>query len=207
MKEIAINELKAIRNKEGLVLQGCGGDADRWIAGINEILTEEGILRNGSLFASDEISRFENDGLTCLLFDMENAELDMGRFAMWRLANRSVYGATWFSDYMQNRFGIDITAVPKDEQEQERFKPDCALIGEDGNVYNLTGLASRTLEEHGMRKEATEICERITHCKSYEEALCTLGEYANITSAYDEVEIEDDTYEMEPADGIGGMEM
>lgn len=28
--------------------------------------------------------------------------------------------------------------------ENERNKPDCPLIGQDGNVFNLIGMASRT---------------------------------------------------------------
>lgn len=37
-------------------------------------------------------------------------------------------------------------------------KPECALIGEDGNIFNLMGKASRTLKRNGMRKEAEEMC-------------------------------------------------
>ena len=38
-------------------------------------------------------------------------------------------------------------------------KPKCALIGKDGNIFNLVGLASRTLKQNGMQKEAKEMCD------------------------------------------------
>lgn len=62
-------------------------------------------------------------------------------------------------------------------------KPKCALIGEDGNIFNLMGIASRTLKRNDMRELAEEMCNRITsEAKSYDEALCIIDEYVEITS-------------------------
>lgn len=72
-------------------------------------------------------------------------------------------------------------------------KPKCALIGEDGNIFNLMGIASRTLRRNGMAEEATEMCNRITSgAKSYEDALLILQDYVEITS---KEQIEDVEYE------------
>ncbi len=60
-------------------------------------------------------------------------------------------------------------------------KPKCALIGKDGNIFNLMGIASRTLRNNGMREEAKEMVIRIEESKSYEEALNIIGEYVEIT--------------------------
>ena len=60
-------------------------------------------------------------------------------------------------------------------------KPDCKLIGEDGNIFNLMGLAARTLRHSGLAEQATEMTGRIHECGSYDEALCIIGEYVNIT--------------------------
>ena len=62
-------------------------------------------------------------------------------------------------------------------------KPDCALIGQDGNIFNLIGIASRTLRENGLGDQADEMRERIMGggCGSYHEALNIIGEYVNIT--------------------------
>ena len=42
--QITTDELRRMTNQEGLILQGCGGDAQEWVDGINELLTQEGIL-------------------------------------------------------------------------------------------------------------------------------------------------------------------
>lgn len=60
------------------------------------------------------------------------------------------------------------------------------MIGQDGNIFNLMGIASRTLRRNGMADQATEMCDRITQTAgSYYEALNIIGEYVNITSAED----------------------
>ena len=59
-------------------------------------------------------------------------------------------------------------------------KPDCKLIGEDGNIFNLMARAARTLRENDLSEEAKEMRDRITSSGSYDEALCIIGEYVNI---------------------------
>ena len=76
-------------------------------------------------------------------------------------------------------------------------KPNCPLIGQDGNIFNLMAIASRTLREHDMAEQATEMCERIRNCGNYYSALGVIGEYVNITSVDDEDEGEDDACEYE----------
>ncbi len=71
----------------------------------------------------------------------------------------------------------------------QKKKPDCPLIGQNGNIFNLMGIASRTLRKNGMADEATEMTERIYRSGSYDEALCIIGEHVNITSG-DETEDE-----------------
>ncbi len=62
-------------------------------------------------------------------------------------------------------------------------KPRCPLIGADGNIFCLLGIASRTLHENGMREQAQEMQSRVTASGSYSEALNILGEYVEICSA------------------------
>ena len=64
--------------------------------------------------------------------------------------------------------------------DNKRNKPDCKLIGEDGNIFNLTARAIKTLRENDLSEEAKEMRERITSSSSYDEALCIIGEYVNI---------------------------
>lgn len=178
MKQASLSELRTMTDREGLVLQGCGGDLQEWVDGINQMLTEAGILKNGSRFSN--AYSFEHDGCTNLLFPFEGVELDVGKLAMWRLSTHAQFGGTWLSDYVPNRLGGFM------QERQAQAKPDCPLIGADGNVFNLMGIAARTLKENGQPEQAKEMRERITQSGSYDEALCILGEYVNIISVNEE---------------------
>ena len=103
VKQITTDDLRTMEAQEGLVLQGCGGDLQEWVDGINDLLTEAGILLDGSKF--ENVSVFQHDGLTNLLFPFEDVKLDMGRLAMWRLQTHGQFGGTWLSDYVPNRLG------------------------------------------------------------------------------------------------------
>ena len=63
------------------------------------------------------------------------------------------------------------------DHEQERFRPPCPLMGQDGSIFNLIGIAARTLREHGMGAEAKEMSSKVTSCHSYHEALAVISEY------------------------------
>ena len=106
MNKIATDELRRMKGSEGLILQGCGGDLTEWIDGINELLTEAGILQGGTKFAADNCSTFEHKELTNLLFPFsDDVQLDMGRLALWRLQTHEQFGGTWLSDYVDNKLG------------------------------------------------------------------------------------------------------
>ena len=38
-------------------------------------------------------------------------------------------------------------------------KPKCPLIGQNGNIFNLMGIASKTLKRNGMSNDAKEMCD------------------------------------------------
>ena len=103
IKHITTDDLRRMKSSEGLIIQGCGGDLQEWVDGINEMLAWEGILRDGSKFT--DCSSFEHDGLTCLLFPFEGVNVDVGRLAIWRLKTHDAFGGTWLSDYVPNRLG------------------------------------------------------------------------------------------------------
>ena len=104
-KSISAGELRTLPVTEGLILQGCGGDPQEWIDGINEMLTDEGILLDGDKFS--DVYSFEHDGTTNLLFSMDDVKLNVGKLAMWRLGSHETFGGTWLSDYLPNRLGVD----------------------------------------------------------------------------------------------------
>ncbi len=97
---------------EGLILQGCGGDLTEWVDGINNELTENGILLNGTRFSG--CLSFRHEGHTCLFFPFtDDIKLDGGKLAQWRLQTHNAYGGTWLSDYVTNKLGGFITEKQK----------------------------------------------------------------------------------------------
>ena len=171
VKQITTDDLRHMEDQEGLVLQGCGGPPQEWVDGINDLLTEGGILLNGSLFKLEDVSLFQHGESTCLLFPFEGVKLDMGRLAMWRLQTYDHFGGTWLSDYVPNRLGGFIT------QEQILQKPKMELLGQDGNIFGIMGRASRLLKRAGQHEQADEMISRVTACGSYNKALNIISEY------------------------------
>ena len=69
----------------------------------------------------------------------------------------------------------------------EEERPKAKMIGEDGNIFNLMGIASRTLKSAGYEEKANEMFERITfNAKSYDEALNIISEYVEPVENYEE---------------------
>ena len=117
IKAITTNGLRRMGDREGLILQGCGGDLQEWLDGINEMFTANGILKDGTKF--ENISVFEHEGLTCLLFPFDGAKLDVVKLALWRLQTHATFGGTWLSDYVTNRLGgfFPLPARPTEQPE------------------------------------------------------------------------------------------
>jgi len=57
IKTITTDDLRRMKGQEGLILQGCGGDPQEWLDGINDLLTKEGILLNGK----NKCKNYEHD--------------------------------------------------------------------------------------------------------------------------------------------------
>ena len=183
IKNITTSDLRKMNNKEGLILQGCGGEVKEWVDCINDILTENGILLDDTKF--DNVSVFQNEGVTCILYPFDNVHLDVGKLSMWRLQSYTAFAGTWLSDYVDNKLGGF----------EVKQKPDCELIGQDGNIFNLMGIASHTLKQNGMADEAKEMCSRVTSSGSYCEALNIIGEYVNITDSSGQSDDIDEDYD------------
>ena len=100
---IKAEELRQKGGEEGIVFQGCGGNAKDWVDGVNQLLKDEKILLDGTQFK--DCYRFEDSGLINLYFPFGDAKLDMEKFAIWRLKVREVFGCMWLSDYVDNHLG------------------------------------------------------------------------------------------------------
>ena len=62
IQTITLEELRRMGDKEGIILQGCGGDPGEWVKGINDLLTQSLILLDGTAFT--HVSVFQNEDLT-----------------------------------------------------------------------------------------------------------------------------------------------
>ena len=171
IRQITTDDLRTMNNQEGLILQGCGGDLQEWLDGINDQLTEAGILLDGSRFKSASV--FQQGGLTNLLFPFEGVKLNMGKLAMWRLQTHGQFGGTWLSDYVPNRLGGFI------QSQQPPQKPKMELAGQDGNIFSIMGRASFLLQMAGMNAENKEMVDRVTSCEDYNKALSIISEYVD----------------------------
>jgi len=64
---------------------------------------------------------------------------------------------------------------------QEPNKPECELIGTDGNVFALAGRVRVCLRSAGMLEKAEEFSKKLLECGSYDEALALMAEYVDVT--------------------------
>ena len=49
IERITTEDLRRMEGQEGVILQGCDGDLEEWMEGINEMLTQSGILLEQNL--------------------------------------------------------------------------------------------------------------------------------------------------------------
>jgi hypothetical protein len=67
---ITADELREITESEGLILQGCGGEPQEWVDGINELLANEGILLGGDTFTDVAVSSITARRTFCSVWTM-----------------------------------------------------------------------------------------------------------------------------------------
>ncbi len=64
---------------------------------------------------------------------------------------------------------------------EEFVKPECELIGQNGNIFNLIGIASRILKRAGYPEKTEKLKKKVkSEAKSYGEALNIIGEFVEI---------------------------
>jgi len=62
----------------------------------------------------------------------------------------------------------------------EEKRPECQLIGEDGNVFFIIGAVRKALRKAGFENEAEQFVEEATSQKSYDDVLRLCMEYVVI---------------------------
>ena len=119
IERITADDLRDMEHQEGLVLQGCGGEAQEWLDGINDLLTQDGILQNGSRFETVKV--FQHDGLNNLLFppvaDPTDPAQDekaraMGLRLLESCQQMNVYGPVWTDGMWQEIYKAGELGIP-----------------------------------------------------------------------------------------------
>ena len=64
--------------------------------------------------------------------------------------------------------------------EQTITKPTCKLIGQNGNVFNIIGIVSKTLKQAGQADKAAEFTSKAFGSGSYDEVLNLCHEYVEV---------------------------
>jgi len=61
------------------------------------------------------------------------------------------------------------------------FDIDVQLTGQDGNIFNLLGIAGKALRRAGETDAEKQMCKEVFASQSYEEALNIIGRYVNVS--------------------------
>lgn len=59
-------------------------------------------------------------------------------------------------------------------------KPIAKLIGADGNIFNLVGIAAKALRKAGQEDQVSEMRKKVMKSKSYDQALQVIMDYVNV---------------------------
>jgi hypothetical protein len=102
IKKIIFGELfgEELKNEEGLVCLGTGGNQQEWIKGVTNLLKREGIAENDFEFKSAyALTTTGKRHDLVLVFPDGVKGLDMSRLPIWRIG----FGeCSWLSDYKDN---------------------------------------------------------------------------------------------------------
>lgn len=118
INSITLSDLRRMNGKEGLILQGCGGEIKEWMDGINKMFTDKGILLDNTKF--ENVSVFQNDGVTCILYPFEEVHLDIGKLAMWRLQSYTAFAELGFPT-MWKTSSVDLLLMSKAKQKRSNL--------------------------------------------------------------------------------------
>ena len=115
----------------------------------------------------------------------ENCNMSKAYFTHSGFDNTRFVGCDMEGSSFQNAFGsLDI--IP------EREKPKCKLVGSDGNIFVLLGIASSALKKNDQREDAENMRERVYASQNYYEALGIITEYVDDESMSEDYDESDD---------------
>jgi len=66
------------------------------------------------------------------------------------------------------------------KKKTDGLKPQCRLVGEDGNIFFILGRVRQALKASGKNDQVQEVSERVMASGSYDEALKIIMEYVDV---------------------------
>ena len=117
IKRITIKDLEHMPAAEGFILQKCDSDLDEMVAQINNLLTTKGVLLDGDVLT--DVSAFEHDGQTNLLFVTDGVKLDEHKLAIWMIQTAGDYGG-----YSLRYVDYQIPELYADDADYQDFRFD-----------------------------------------------------------------------------------
>ena len=82
--------------------------------------------------------------------------------------------------WQSHDFKLEFVDANTEDNTPAFVKPRCKLISEDGNIFNLAGIAYEALRRAGFADKAKEMQSRIFESKSYDEALGVIMDYVEV---------------------------
>lgn len=83
-------------------------------------------------------------------------------------------------EHLANFFENDVEVAKENEEAERESKPECRLIGQDGNVFNVIGLVGRALTRAGLKDKAKEFSGKAFSAGSYDEVIALAQEYVEV---------------------------
>lgn len=117
-------------------------------------------------------------GRNDVFFEVDSDNQNFSKFCLSRLQ----YGIRWFDDVMNSDKKLYKKDILKKylKEDSEEAKPECKLVGTDGNVFAIIGNVSKTLKRAGLRDKAEEFSKKAMSQKSYEDVLALVHNYVSV---------------------------
>ena len=144
INQITLTDLRRMNGKEGLILQGCGGEIKEWMDGINKMLTDKGILltiQSLSMFLCFKMTALPVYFIHLKMSTLTSASLQCGDCN----PTQPLQGCG-YPDYVDNRLGGFEPEQNKEEKAQTRLCIDRSGRQYIQSVRNF----KRTLKQNGM---------------------------------------------------------
>jgi hypothetical protein len=101
VKWISIEELFALTDSEGLIIQRLGGDLDKWIDTFNWLLTVAHVLKDGTEFHN--CLACQCDGWNCLLLPFgKDVSINIEELEKWRDKTAELFHAILLSAFIND---------------------------------------------------------------------------------------------------------